>query len=92
MYTAIRLEHGNGATIFLIAKGKYPQAERLFQRAVQIWEQTGNTSHPYLAGCLSGLATLYYIQGKYTEASSLFQRALRIFEPVRRFNHPYLAY
>ncbi len=61
-------------------QGKYAEAEPLYQRALDIWEQQLGPEHPLVAYALNGLAILYKEQGKYVEAEPLYQRALRIRE------------
>jgi tetratricopeptide (TPR) repeat protein/transcriptional regulator with XRE-family HTH domain len=68
------------AAQYLRERGRYSEAEPLFQRALAICEQQLGPEHAEVASSLHGLANLYFDQGKYEEAESLFQRALAIRE------------
>ena len=65
---------------YLTDRAHYPEAEKLYQRALSIQEQLLGPEHPNVATSLNGLANLYYEQGKYAEAESLYQRTLLIRE------------
>jgi tetratricopeptide (TPR) repeat protein len=76
---------------YLYIRGRYTEAERLFQQALGIWEQLDNHDHPAVVALLTNLANLYRDQGKYTQAESLFQRALRIGEQILGPTHVEVA-
>src|SRR5262245_56018638 len=67
------------------------EAERLYQRALAIREQTFERTHPSIARNLNNLASLYKEQGRYTEAEALLQRALAIAEQTFGATHPVVA-
>ena len=73
---------------YLSNRARYAQAEPLYQRALQIGENTLSGEHPLVAEVLHGLAQLYREQGKYEEAEPLFQRALTIREQALGGEHP----
>ena len=76
---------------YLHIRGRYTEAEQIFQQALGIWEQIHSPDHLAMAASLINLATLYFEQGKYTQAEPLFQRALRIWEQVLGPTHPEVA-
>ena len=54
------------------------RAERLFKRALAIWEKAHGPDHPNVAATLAGLAKLYRITNRIAEAEKLEQRAAKI--------------
>jgi tetratricopeptide (TPR) repeat protein len=76
---------------YLDDRGRYSEAEPLYQRALSIREQALGADHPSTGTTLHALASLYQDQGKYTEAESLYQRALRIKEQALGADHPHTA-
>jgi tetratricopeptide (TPR) repeat protein len=79
------------AARYLRARGRYAEAEPLFQRALHIREQTSGPEHPDVALSLLYLAILYREQGKYAEAEPLFLRALYIWEQATGADHSDVA-
>jgi tetratricopeptide (TPR) repeat protein/DNA-binding XRE family transcriptional regulator len=77
--------------LYLYARGRYREAEPLYQRALRVRKQILGSVHPDVAQALNYLAALYYEQGKYTEAVSLFQQALHIWEQALGPDHPKVA-
>jgi len=65
---------------YLYERSQYAEAEPLYQKAVEMYEQIMGPEHPNLARSLSLLATLYNARGKYIQAEPLYQRALKIQE------------
>ncbi|MFL5587992.1 MAG: tetratricopeptide repeat protein [Ktedonobacteraceae bacterium] len=78
----------NNLAVLYLNKGKYEEAESLFQRALVIREKGLGPEHPDTASTLNNLAVLYHDQGKDEEAESLHQRALIIREKVFGPDHP----
>ncbi len=78
----------NEAGYYLNARGRYREAEPLYQRALEIKEQQLGALHPNTATSLNNLASLYQDQGKYAEAEPLYQRALTILEQTLGHEHP----
>ena len=72
-------------------RGKYEQAEPLFERALRLWEQTLGPDNLQVAQVLDSLGVLYGEQGKYEQAELLLERALRILEQALGHDHAYLA-
>jgi tetratricopeptide (TPR) repeat protein len=62
------------------AKGRYAEAESLFQGALAIREKAFGSQHPDLATSLNDLAELYGTLGHYFRAEPLYQRVLAILE------------
>ena len=81
----------NQAGYYLLERGRYGEAEPLFQWALLIYEQQLGASHPDTATSLGNLAELYRAQGKYAEAEPLYQRALVICEQELGASHPNTA-
>ncbi len=75
----------------LYQQGRYAEAEPLYQRALQIYEQSLGDTHPDVATTLNNLALLYHDQGNYAEAEPLYQRALQIYEKSLGNAHPDVA-
>jgi tetratricopeptide (TPR) repeat protein len=73
---------------YLNDRGRYREAEPLYQRALSISEQVQGASHPDTASSLNNLAGLYWNQGRYAEAEPLLRRALAINEQKLGANHP----
>jgi tetratricopeptide (TPR) repeat protein len=72
-------------------QGKYEQAEPLYRRALNIYEQlwgSEHEKHAETATILNVLALLYWEQGKYAQAEPLYWRALAIREQVLGPAHP----
>ncbi|MEO0455983.1 MAG: tetratricopeptide repeat protein [Cyanobacteria bacterium P01_A01_bin.114] len=72
----------------LYQQGQYAEAEPLYQRALQIREQSLGSAHLTVATSLNALAELYHDRGNYTEAEPLYQRALQIREQSLGASHP----
>jgi tetratricopeptide (TPR) repeat protein len=70
-------------------QGRYEEAEKLFQHALEIRKQKQGLEHPCTALILHNLALLYYAQDKYEEAEELFQSALEICRQKLAPEHPY---
>ena len=72
----------NQAGYYLRERGRYSDAQPLYERALAIREQMLGEQHPSTATSLNNLAELYGAQGKYVEAEPLYERALAIYEQV----------
>ncbi|CAN0040439.1 unnamed protein product, partial [Ascophyllum nodosum] len=60
--------------------GKYDEAKRLYERAVEIWEKTVGSDHPETAMALLSLAALLQAQGRFAETEPLHTRSREILE------------
>lgn len=67
---------------FYIARQRYSEAEPLFQRASEIFEE-GQPSNSYLSHHLQEFAKLYEAQGKDEAAEGLYRRALALCEELQ---------
>ena len=77
---------------YLQDRGRYAEAEPLFQSSLATYEQQSGPDHPDIAFPLNSLALLYQQQGKSTEAEPLYKRALAICEQQLGPDHPDVAY
>jgi tetratricopeptide (TPR) repeat protein len=80
----------NQAGLYLFERGRYPDAEPLYQRALAIWERALGPEHPNVALNLN-LALLYHAQGRYAKAEPLYKRALVIEKKALGPEHPNVA-
>jgi len=80
----------NQTGFYLYARARYPEAEPLYKRALEIRDRLG-PEHSEVATILNNLALLYQSQGKYPEAEPLYKRALKIYEKVLGAEHPAVA-
>lgn len=78
--------NNNLATVYQ-AQGKFTEAERLYNQAVSIWENTLGSKHPYIGQCLNNLVGLLKSLGRYDEAISLYNRILPLLEKAFSKNH-----
>ena len=78
----------NRAGYYLNERAQYAEAEPLYQRALDIYQQALGLDHPYTAMSLNNLAELYRVQGRYAEAEPLYQLALDIAEKALGPEHP----
>jgi tetratricopeptide (TPR) repeat protein len=79
------------AALYLSERGRFGQAEPLYQRALRIGQQIWGPEHPQVASMLCDLACLSNELGQYQQAEPLFQRALSIREYLLGPAHPALA-
>ncbi|MFO0701498.1 MAG: tetratricopeptide repeat protein [Nitrospira sp.] len=70
----------NQVGLLLEAKGKYCDAEPLYQQALATAEKAHGPEHYLVALSLNGLAMLYKDRCAYPKAETLFKRALAILE------------
>jgi len=66
--------------------GKYQDAEKLYERALHIYEKVSGPEHPDMARVLNNLAYLLRQQGQYQDAEKLYGRALHIYEKLQGRN------
>jgi tetratricopeptide (TPR) repeat protein len=72
-------------------KGRYDQAESLYQQALKIRERELGPDDLKVATTLNNLAVLYLDRGRYLEAESLCSRSLAIVEKAWGRDHPKVA-
>ena len=71
--------------------GRYGEADKLFQRAIEIWEKSLGPKHPYLATALLNLGSVYADEERFEEAEALYKRSLGIREAAFGPNHSDVA-
>jgi tetratricopeptide (TPR) repeat protein len=76
---------------YLYERGRYAEAQPLYERALAICEKALGPDHPDVTTSLNNLAALYDSQGRYGEAQPLFERALAIREKALGRDHPDVA-
>jgi tetratricopeptide (TPR) repeat protein len=81
----------NNAGFYLFERGRYTDAEPLYQRALAIREKALGPEHLNVATSLNNLAVLYHTQVQYTKAEPLLERALTIREKALGPEHPDVA-
>jgi tetratricopeptide (TPR) repeat protein len=81
----------NGAGSYLFERGRYAEAEPLYQRSLAISEKPLGPEHALVANSCNSLAALYHAQGRYAEAEPLYQRSLAIWEKALGPEHPHVA-
>ena len=67
--------------------GDYVNAQRKQSKAVSTFSRVGGPNHPYVAGALTKLATVYLEQGQPSKALPLLERALVIREKTLGLEH-----
>jgi tetratricopeptide (TPR) repeat protein len=70
------------------SQGRYEEAERLYRRALEGWEEMLGPKHLDTLGAVYNLARVYWSQGRYEEAERLYQRALEGWEETLGPKHP----
>jgi tetratricopeptide (TPR) repeat protein len=69
-------------------QSKFPEAERVLLRILEIDKKKFGPEHPNVALGLNNLAGNYRLLGKYEEAEALLKRALQILEKSLGKEHP----
>jgi tetratricopeptide (TPR) repeat protein len=77
---ALALSLNSLAFLYYIQARKPDESERLYQRALPLFDAAIGMDHPKTAHCLSNLALLYASQGKDAEAEQLLLRVQAIRE------------
>jgi len=78
-----------GQAMWYTARGRYTEAEQLYQRAIAIAQKVLGPDHPDFGTDLTNLAfVVYQAQGRYAEAEPLLKRALTIHETAHGPFHP----
>ena len=71
--------------------GKFDEAQKALERALEIRRQILGVRHPDVAVSLNNLAELYRVQGRVNDAQPLFEHALAIREETLGKDHPDVA-
>jgi tetratricopeptide (TPR) repeat protein len=74
------------------SQGQYDKAERLYNRALEGWEEKLGPRHPDTLNTVNSLAIVYRNQGRYDEAERLYGRALEGYKEKLGPTHPYTLY
>ncbi|HLA26546.1 MAG TPA: tetratricopeptide repeat protein [Syntrophales bacterium] len=69
-------------------QGSYPEAIKIAEKALAIYEKALGPDHLYTAIVLHNMATLYISLGAYDKAEPLYQRSLAIREKALGPDHP----
>ena len=69
-------------------QGRYPEAERLFKRALDIQQRVLGSNHPDVGGTFNNLGGLYYRQKEYQRALESYERARPVLEKSLGPKHP----
>ncbi len=81
----------NRVGYYLKRRGRYDEAERLYQHALELGTQVVGEEHPVYAEALFRLGDLFHMRGNYAAAEQCYQRALEIRERVLGPDHPDVA-
>ena len=73
---------------YLFARGRYNDAEKLYNRVLRSQEQQLGSDHPSVLTTMHNLAGVYQSQGRYAEAEKLYNRVLRSSEQQLGSDHP----
>ncbi|KZP03768.1 TPR-like protein [Athelia psychrophila] len=73
---------------YFFKRGRYNEAETLYERALGVQERLLGADHPETLATVHSLAILYEQQGRYDEAEVLYHRALGGQERQLGANHP----
>jgi CHAT domain-containing protein/tetratricopeptide (TPR) repeat protein len=72
--------------------GDLAEAERLYQRAIDVWSKALGPSHPFVSVGLDALARTVSARGQFTRAQTIYERALALRIRTLGPNHPRVAY
>jgi tetratricopeptide (TPR) repeat protein/DNA-binding XRE family transcriptional regulator len=81
----------NEAASYLVARGRFEQAELLLLNSLAVRQQVLEANHPDTARALNDLGAHYFNQGKYQKAEPLLQEALAIRQQALGGEHPDVA-
>ncbi|MBO0790906.1 MAG: tetratricopeptide repeat protein, partial [Ktedonobacteraceae bacterium] len=76
---------------YLVARGRYPEAELLLEQAVTLGERQHGPDHAALIPRLEKRAELSWRQGKYEQTEALLRRMLQLGEQQLGPTHPQTA-
>jgi tetratricopeptide (TPR) repeat protein len=77
--------------VYLRNRGRFAEAEPLYERSLAILEKSLGGDHPDVATSLNNLAVLYKNQGRLAKAKPLYKRSLAIREKSLGSDHPNVA-
>ncbi|WP_199248308.1 CHAT domain-containing protein [[Phormidium] sp. ETS-05] len=73
------------------AMGWFTDAEELYRKAMEIWEELLEENHPEYATSLHNLGVLYCAMGRFTDAEDFYRKAMEIRKAQLGENHPHYA-
>lgn len=76
---------------YLMARGRFTEAEPLLVQAVEWGEQWRGPDHPILIPWLEKRAELFWRQGKYEQVEALLRRVLKLEQQHLEPEHPQMA-
>ena len=85
---ASRARYVRGFGVVQYQQGRYPEAERLFRRALDIQQRVLGPDHPDVGGTFNNLGGLYYQQHEYQRALESYEQARRVLEKSLGPKHP----
>jgi len=85
-YQSARTMNEQGETLF--TQGKYAEAQRLLEKALEINRRLFTDDHPNTALCYNNLAFILAAQAKYAQAQPLYEKALEIRHRLLTDDHP----
>ena len=77
---AVRGRYLVGFGVVLFQQGRYPEAERLFRRALDIQQRVLGPDHYDVGGTLNNLGGVYYEQNEYQHALQSYEQARPVLE------------
>jgi CHAT domain-containing protein/tetratricopeptide (TPR) repeat protein len=77
--------------VYLLGDGRFNEAEKAYQRALEIDEKTSGSHVGTTPAILEGLAAVYRYSGRFDESEILYKRALAIRERTLGPKHPQVA-
>jgi tetratricopeptide (TPR) repeat protein len=76
---------------YYTAQSRYPEAEKLYQKRLELEEDALGRANPQLIPAVEDLARVNFAQMKFARAAELFARSLRIMEREYGEQDPKLA-
>jgi tetratricopeptide (TPR) repeat protein/predicted Ser/Thr protein kinase len=87
----LRAELANDLGSVYEAEGKYPEALRSYQEAVDLRRAIAGDQDPRVAASIANTGVPFYRMGRYAEAQARFEQALEIQKRVLGPQHPEVA-
>ncbi len=84
-------EEANGQGLVHYSKGKYAEAQPLFEKSLDLYRKVLGDEHHFTAAGCTCLADNLRAQGKYAAAMPLYEKSLAICRKTLGEDHPYTA-
>ena len=81
----------NNLGLVLRAQARYPEAEALYRKALEIHQRVSGPEHTEVTAILHNLGEVCRYQGKFVEANTLYEEAMRIREASQKQDDPEMA-